>query len=161
MEIITLFYPNQGLTKQSHFPNFYKILESKYGEKDTFVEFIAKTIYYMEVIRELRNGFDHRLEHTSVLDFQLQTDGNIIAPTIELKHKKIKLQRTSLNEFFGIITKNTLDIIELTFAYLASKNKRNNGIPNDVKKIPEEKRWNKYISYSFWSPLGEEGYYSQ
>ena len=161
MEIITLFYPNQGLTKQSHFPNFHKILTEKYGETDTFVEFIGKTIYYMEVIRELRNGFDHRLEHTSVKDFELQTDGNIISPTIELNHKKIKLQRTSLNDFLEIINKNTLDIIELTFAYLASKNKRVGGIPNEVKKIPEEKRWNKYVSYSFWSPIGEGGYYSQ
>jgi hypothetical protein len=161
IEIITLFYPNKGLTKQSHFPYFYKIVETEYGETDTFVEFIAKTIYYMELIRELRNGFDHRLEHTSVLDFQLQTDGNIITPTIELNHKKIKLKKTSLNEFLEVITKNTLDVIELTFAYLASKHKRNNGIPNEVKKIPEENRWNKYVRYSFWTPIGEGGDYIQ
>lgn len=161
MDIIVKFYPNLGLTKQSHFPNFYKKLQEKYGEEDPFVEFIKKKVYLMQVIRELRNGFDHRLEHTKVFDFELQVDGNIIAPTIELKHKKIKLERTSLNKFFEIVTKNMLDIIELTFAYLAGKNVRTGGMPYQVKQIPDDKRQNKFVKYSFWTPIGDEGFYNQ
>lgn len=161
MEIITLFYPKQGLNKQSHFPMFYKFLKGKYGEKDIFVEFIHKTINYMEVIRELRNGFDHRLDHTSVTDFELQTDGDILTPTIQLNHKKIKLRKTSLYAFLEIINKNTLDIIESTFVLLASKNMRVGSIPIEVKEIPEEKRRNKFVSYCFWSPIGEGGIYYQ
>ncbi|MGH2664839.1 hypothetical protein [Flavobacterium sp.] len=161
MEIITVFYPNQGLTKQSHFPNFCEILKTKYGETDPFVEFIKKTLFFMQVIRELRNGFDHRLEHTTVLDFELQTDGNILKPTIELKHKKIKLERTSLSEFLEITTKNMLDITELIFVLLASKNNRNIGIPHEVRQIPEDQRRNKFVKYCFWSPIGNGGFYSQ
>jgi len=149
------------LTKQSHFPNLHEKLHEKYGEGDPFVDYIKKTVYFMQVIRELRNGFDHRLEHTKVFDFELQTDGNIIAPTIELNHKKIKLERTSLSEFLEITTKNMLDIIELTFAYIAGKNTKTTGLSYQVKLIPEEKRRNKFIKYCFWTPIGNEGFYNQ
>lgn len=161
MDIIVKFYPNLGLTKQSHFPNFHEKLKEKYGEADPFVEFIKKTVYFMQVIRELRNGFDHRLEHTKVFDFELQTDGNIISPTIQLNHKKVKLERTSLSDFLEITTKNMLDIIELTFAYLAGKNVRTGGMPYQVRQIPDEKRRNKFVKFSFWTPIGEEGFYNQ
>jgi len=161
MDIITKIYPDLGLTKQSHFPNFHEKLVEKYGETDHFVEFIKVTIYFMQVIRELRNGFDHRLDHTKVYNFELQKDGKIIAPTIELNHKKIKLERTSLSNFLEITTKNYLDIIELTFAYLAGKNVRTDGMPYQVKQIPDEKRRNKFVKYSFWIPIGDEGYYNQ
>jgi len=156
MDIIVKFYPNFGLTKQSHFPNFHEKLHEKYGEADPFVQFIEGTVYFMQVIRELRNGFDHRLEHTKVFDFELQADGSIIAPTIELKHKKIKLERTSLSDFLEITTKNILDIIELTFVYLAGKNGRTGGMPYQVRQIPDDKRRNKFIKYCFWIPIGIE-----
>ena len=115
----------------------------------------------MQVIREIRNGLDHRLKHTTVLDFEIQTDGNILSPTIELAHKKTKLQRTSLSEFLEISVQNILVIVEETFAHLASKNQTSGGIPKHVKLIPEERRWNKFVKYSFWSPIGEGGYFSQ
>lgn len=161
MDIIIKFYPNLGLTKQSHFPYFHEKLQEKYGESDPFVEFIKGTVYFMQVIRELRNGFDHRLQHTKVYDFDLQTDGNIIAPTIELKHKKIQMNRTSLSDFLNITNKNMLDIIELTFAYIAGKNVKIGGMPYQVKQIPADKRRNKFVRYSFWMPIGNEGFYCQ
>lgn len=161
MDIIIMFYPNLGLTKQSHFPNFHEKLQEKYGEADPFVEFIKKTIYFMQVIRELRNGFDHRLVHTKVIDFELQTDGSIIAPTIELNHKKIKLSRTSLSDFLEITTKNIIDIIELTFVYLAGRNVRKFGMPLQIKQIPVGIRRNKFVKYSFWTPIGDDGFYNQ
>jgi len=161
MEIITRFYPNQGLTKQSHFPKFHEILKEKYGDTDPFTQFINKTLFFMRVVRELRNGFDHRLEIAKVTDFELQTDGNIISPTIELKHKDINLERTSLSEFLKISFANSLDIIELSFAYLAGYNVRTGGLPYQIRIIPEDKRQNKFIKYCFWTPIGKEGFYNQ
>lgn len=161
MDIITRFYPNQGLTKQSHFPKFHNILISKYGEKDGFVEYIGNTIYFMRIIRELRNGLDHRLETVKVKDFEIQKDGNIFSPTIELNHKEVKLDRISLSEFLKITKENLIDIIETTFAYLAGYNVKTDGMPYQLREIPEEKRRNKFVKYSFWMPIGDEGFYCQ
>lgn len=161
MEIITHFYPNQGLSKQSHFPKFHDILLKAYGEKDGFAEFISKTLYFMRVVRELRNGLDHRLPTVTVTDFELQTDGNILAPTITLNHKEIKLNRTSLSEFLKLTTANLIEIVETTFAFLAGRNIKTDGMPYQLREIPEDKRRHKYVRYSFWMPIGDEGFYCQ
>lgn len=161
MDIITHFYPNQGLTKQSHFPKFHQVLTRVYGEKDGFAEFISKTVYFMRVIRELRNGFDHRLSTVAVSDFELQTDGNILSPTIALHHKEAKLERTSISEFLKLTTANLIDIVETTFAFLAGRNVKADGMPYQLREIPEDKRRHKHVRYSFWLPLGHEGLYCQ
>lgn len=161
MDIITRFYPDQGLIKQSHFPKFHEIIKEKFGADDPFSKFIDGTLYFMVVVREIRNGLDHRLNNTKVTDFQLQIGGNIISPTIELKHREIKLRRTSLSDFLNIINTNILDIIETTFAYLAEKNVKKSGMLYQVRLIPDDKRHNKFIKYCFWMPVGEDGYYIQ
>lgn len=161
MEIITHFYPNHGLTKQSHFPKFHEVLQKVYGEKDGFAEFISKTLYFMRVVRELRNAFDHRLPSVTVSDFELQTDGSILAPTIALNHKEIKLDRTSLSEFLKLTIGNLIEIVERTFAFLAGRNVKTDGMPYQMREIPEDKRRHKYVRYSFWMPIGPDGFYCQ
>lgn len=162
MDIITRFYPHHGLTKQSHFLKFQEILKSNYGENDAFFEFISKTIYFMRVVRELRNGLDHRLSTFKVTDFELQKDGSVLSPTIELKHNDIKLERTSLSEFLKIMKINLIEIIEVTFAFLAGRNVKKDGMPYQLKEIPTDKRRYKFVRYSFWIPIGDnEGFYCQ
>lgn len=161
MEIITHFYPNKGLTKQSHFPKFHEVLQKLYGDKDGFAAFIGKTLNFMRVVRELRNGLDHRLPTVTVKDFELQTDGNILTPTINLNHKDIKIDRTSLSEFLKLTTANLLEIVETTFAFLAGRNVKTDGMPYQLKEIPEADRRHKYVRYSFWLPIGPNGFYCQ
>lgn len=161
IDIITRVYPELKLTKQSHFPNLYLEIKKLYGENDSFVKLLETASGFMQILRELRNGFDHRLDHTKAIDYQLQVNGDIIAPTIELNHKKVKLERTSLSEFLSLVIDNLIYVVEMALVYLASKNLRNTAIPNYVKKIPAEKRQNKFVSFSIWSPMGEGGYFSQ
>lgn len=161
MEIITFFYPNEGLTKQSHFPKFQEILKKKYGEADSFYLFIDKSVYFIKVVRELRNSLDHRLKFVSVKDFELQVDTNIISPTIELEFKEIKLERVSLSEFLPLVLKNSIYIFEHTIGHLCSTNAKSDFMPYVIKEIPENIRRYKHVKYSFWSPLGETGYFHQ
>lgn len=161
MEVITLFYPSSGLTKQSHFPKFHEVLQEKYGEKDGFTEFIGRTLYFMKVVRELRNGLDHRLSTYKITDFELKAHGDILSPTIEVKHKDIKVERTSLNEFLNLTTQNLIEIIEVSFAFLAGRAVRTGGMQYQLREIPKEKRRNEFVKFSFWMPIGDEGFYCQ
>lgn len=161
MEIITVFYPYDGLTKQSHFPKFYEILEAKYGENDPFSELIKTTLDFMKIVRILRNAFDHRLDTVNVTDFELQTDSNILTPTIELNHKDSKLEIQSLSELLKIIMPNLIFIFENTIAYMSNKTFKPYLMAQGVKEIPEDKRRYKHLKYSFWAPLGVGGYYNQ
>lgn len=161
MDIITRVYPELKLTKQSHFPNLHQELKKLYNENDSFVKLLETAIDFMQIVRELRNGFDDRLDYTKAIDYELQVNGDIIAPTIELNHKKIKLDRTSLSEFLKLVVDNLIYLVEMVLVNIASKNLRSTGIPNYVKKIPVEKRRNKLVSFGIWSPIGEGGYFSQ
>jgi hypothetical protein len=161
MEIATLFLSNRGLSKQSHFPKLHEELTSHYGAKDNFTVFIDNTVYFMRIIRELRNGFDHRLATVKITDFEIQLDGNILTPTIELIHKDITLKRMSLNEFLEITLSNLILISEMLIVYFASKNIKTADIQYVIKEIPEEKRLNKFVRYCFWLPVGVDGYYCQ
>ena len=155
MEIITVFYPKNELTKQSHFPKFYEILKDKYGEIDPFTEFISKkALHFMTVIRFLRNGLDHRLETVKIKNFDLQPNSKIILPTIELNHKESKLDRISLSSFLPIAQQNLIFIIESTFAYLADRNVKSNFMM--VMEVPENKRKFRFVKYGFAMQIGDE-----
>lgn len=162
MEIIAdHFYPNTSLTKQSHYPKFYEILKDMHGEEDGFTKFIESIIYFMRVIRELRNGLDHRLPTYKINNFEISLEGFILMPTIELNHKHVKMERTDLSDFLKVTLEKLVVIIESTFAFLAQKAVRKSGMQYQLKQIPEEKRQNKFVKYSFWIPVGENGFYCQ
>jgi len=161
MEIITVFYPNEKLTKQSHFPKFHEILKKRYGEEDPFSKYVETTLYFMKTIRGLRNGLDHRLPTTKVIDFELQKNSDVLSPTIEFNHKKEKLNRISLSEFLPIILKNMVEITELIIAFLSGKNMKPHPLGFQIKEIPEGKRRFPKIRFCYWSPLGKGGFYDQ
>lgn len=161
IEIVTIFHPDLGLTKQSHFPNFHDKVKAKYGEEDPYSKFLETTMFFMKTIRAFRNAFDHRLGTVKTYDFDLQTDSNILTPSFELKHKDVKLERQSISEFLKIVLPNLTFIFENTIAYMSNKTFTPYLMANGVKEIPEEKRRYKHVKYSFWAPLGVGGYYNQ
>ncbi len=160
IEIISLFYHKEGLTKQSHFPKFYEVIEKKYGEKDPFSEFLKNARDFMVLVRELRNALDHRLDFVSIKDFDIQPDFTILTPTIEFKNKYSTLNRVPLSSFLPIVLKNLMFIFENTLVYMSDKLGKGT-MGKVVREIPENTRRYKFVRYSFWSPFGEGGFYHQ
>lgn len=163
MEVVTKFYPSWNLNKQSHYTTFHTLLVSNYGEQDEFAQYIEKALPFIKALRAIRNSLDHRLPYVTVKDFELQPDGSILAPTIELQsYQDSELERTSLSEFLKLCLHNLVAFYEFTITNLCGKNLRPKaGFPNTLKFIPEDRRHNKHIRYSYWLPLGEGGYFDQ
>lgn len=161
MEIVSIFYPSSGLTKQSHIPTLLAIVKKLYGESDYFVQFLNKFEPFMKISRELRNGLDHRLSSVKVANFTMQTDFSVLTPTIELNHKHIKMDRMALSSFLPLLLSNLLSLVEGTIVCISGKNAKSNLLSYAVREIPEQLRRNKFVRYCFWSPFGDEGYYAQ
>lgn len=161
MKIVTIFYPNEGLTQQSHFPRLAEIIKSKHGEKDGFSQFLDSILDFMKLIRNLRNALDHQLDSVKIYDFELLPNSDVLAPSIELDFKGSKLERQSLSELLKILIPNFIFICEGTIIHLVNHNFIRSLMSQEIREIPEEKRRNKYVSYSFWSPIGNGGYYDQ
>lgn len=161
MGIITVFYPNEGLTKQSHFPKFHKIIIEKYGAESPFAKFLEDITSFMKLVRAFRNALDHRLDSVTVYDFELQPNSDVYTPSIELNHKDSKFERNSLLELVDHLIPRFTNIIEVTIAYLSAHNSKPNLLSQEVKMIPVDQRINKNVKYAFWAPLGSGGYYNQ
>lgn len=161
MEIVTHFYPDDGFTKQSHFPKLHSFSKATYGDEDPFTLFIGDALAYLELIRALRNCLDHRLPEVKIKDFELQVNSNVICPTIEIDFRGSKLDRISLNTYLPIATTNILTVFEQLLAYLCDKNVREDRLGVRVRFIPENHRRNKHIQFCFWSPIGKEGFFHQ
>ena len=43
--------------------------------------------------------------------------------------------------------------------WIAGRNVKPDGMSYQLKEIPEEKRQYKFVKYSFWMPIGHEGFY--
>jgi hypothetical protein len=161
MEIVLNFYSSHGITKQSHFPKLYEVLIKLYGETDDTLKYFKKVTEFMRIVRELRNGFDHRLTTVVVTDFELQKTGEVLSPTIKLNSKEVNLDKTSLSNFLQVTLSNLIDIVETTFAFLAMKNVKTEGFSYQLRVIPEDQRRYKYLKFSFWLPIGPEGMFLQ
>ena len=161
MEIVVEFYPNKGLTKQSHFPNMKEELKEEYGEEDNAIKYIEGIVELMAIIRSLRNGLDHRLNTVEVKDYEVQADSNITCPTIELKHKQHKLERIHLNEFLPFMMGSLTNVFENMLAIIADKNIREpNVLAFRVRQKPLYIGKYKNVKYALWSPAGENGFYN-
>lgn len=162
IEMVTIFYPDSGMTKQGHFPKFLAFLKGKYGDNDSFVLFVDNCISYLELIRSLRNCLDHRLSEITIKDFEIQVaSGDILSPTIELNFRGTKLDRISLNSYLPIAVNNMITVFEELIAHMCNKNAN----PNrhyEVRVIPEtEPKRHPHVKYAFWSPIGHGGFYDQ
>ena len=161
IKIITKFYTNEGLTQQSHFPNFSEIIKNKYGEEDGFAQFLDSILDFMKLVRNLRNALDHQLKGVDVYDFELQPNSDVLAPSIELDFKGSKLERQSLSKLLNTLIPNFIFVCEATIVHLANRNFEPSFLAQEIREIPLEKRRNKFVKYSFWSSIGSGGYYDQ
>jgi hypothetical protein len=159
VEIIKNFYPNGGLSKQSHITTIYDLIKSIYGENDPFSKFIEDNIHFFETIRDIRDCLDHRLPNIKIMNFELHISSCVITPTIEMDFRGVKLERQSLSSLLPYIYKTFIKLFETIFVYLCDKNAKQNLMQYRVTFIPLERRINKLINYSFWSPIGDGGYF--
>ncbi len=160
IDLILLFYPD---ISWGHFETVTNNLKTKYDPDDDFVKFLENILPFMKMVRNARDCLDHRnAKGTDILNFKINSDGTIIPPTIEINFRGTNLEATSLSSFMSHTTKNMLDIIENLMAFLSSKHAQPFGnFPMLVGLIPEDKRRNKFVRFSYftnitgqWMPVG-------
>jgi len=113
-------------------------------------------------IRRARNCFDHRKVELKLTGFELQDDGSVLSPTIEMNFAGSVITRQDLRTYLSTVMNGLLRVIEVMLPYLASKHIQPMGmIVPQVREVPEEKRRRKMVQFGIWLPFGEGGHYSQ
>lgn len=152
IDLILLFYPD---ISRGHFETVANNLKAKYDPDDDFVKFLESILPFMKMVRNARDCLDHRnAKGVDVLNFKINSDGTITPPTIEINFRGTKLEAISLSSFMSHTTKNMLDIIENLMAFLSSKHAQPFGnFPMLVGLIPEDKRRNKFVRFSYFTNI--------
>lgn len=152
MEIIRLFYPDFPI--QHYYSQFLAFIEEKYGKDDGFSKFLQEAIPFLEIIRNARNCLDHRRTEAIIRDFEIQADGNILTPTIEMEYRSSSVPRMSLHEFLTTCNANMLLISEMMIVHIGNKcTKPRGALSYHMREIPKEKRRYPLVNYCFWSNL--------
>lgn len=113
-------------------------------------------------IRRARNCFDHRKVELQLTGFELQDDGSVLSPTIEMNFAGSVITRQDLHTYLSLVMDGLVNTMEIMLPYLAAKHIKPMGLSAlQVRQVPEEKRRWKLVKFGLWWPIGEEGFYAQ
>jgi len=119
LAIVRLFYPE----KAKNWDDFYELVKSRFGESDPFYKMLELTTPCLQFIRDARNCLEHpHLKGVETRDFELQPDGAIAFPSIEINFKKSARDRCAISSFMEETTKELLVSFEMIIVHMCSKN---------------------------------------
>lgn len=159
IELIRTFYPKDKKLKLTPYEHLVEIFKDKYGDKDPSTDYLIKNLDFFCHIRTIRNGLDHRLPIVEVKDFEVQENGDVQIPTIDLKAKDCKLKRTNFNEYTTEILRVFPFVFENMLAMIADDNIRQSPMNFSVQEMPTDQRKYQEVRYALYSPLGKGGFY--
>lgn len=160
MSVIRLFYPE--ITEKEYYTNFEDFVKAKSGEDDPFSKFLHQVVPFVMEIRRARNCFDHRKVELRLTGFELQDDGSVLSPTIEMNFAGSVITQQDLRTYLSLVMDDLVNTVEIMLPYLATKHIQPMGlITLQVRQVPEEKRRWKHVQFGLWWPIGEGGFYAQ
>jgi len=160
-DIIRLFFP--VLHGKCHFDNLLEFVEKEYGSADAFTKFIQEALPFLKMVRNIRDCLDHRnAKGVTITNFVMQPDGAVTRPAILVTFRDTKLSKTELGNLLPAVVKSMLNVFDTMIAFLCAKNPNvSSKLPIEVDFVPEGKRRNKFVQYSFgivfngeFQPLG-------
>lgn len=159
IDLIRTFYPKDKKLKVTPYEHLLKIFRDKYGEQDPGTDYLNKNLEFFCHIRSIRNGLDHRLQTVEVKDFEVQENGDIQIPTIELKATECKLNRTNFNEYITKILRVFPYVFENILAMVANDNICPSLMSFSVQEMPTDQRKYQEVRFALYSPLGTGGFF--
>ena len=150
LEIVRLFYRDQKFRKW--FDSFAKLMSQTLDDNDEFLKFLNSALPLFRFVRDARNCNEHPKdnEFVRVTDLFINSDGKLVAPTIEVIHPTSRLELTSASIFMRRITDDLVTIVESMLGHLCGHHVQAfAGIQFSVCVLPEDKRQNKNVRLGY------------
>lgn len=115
------------------------------------LESLEKLVSFLRFVRETRNSMEHptKQRHIEVRNFEIDANGQLIAPTFEHVHPKYPQPRTAITVFLRELHDALVDLYVLWIARLAGQKAHAAGAPVLVMTIPEERRNFPHVKYGY------------
>jgi hypothetical protein len=107
LAIVRLFYPEM---KGEGWDALRELVKSRYGENDPFYKVSELTTPFLQLVRNARDCLERgNLKGAQAIDFELQPDGTIAPPSIEIDFRKSTLDRCPISRFMEETTNTLLE----------------------------------------------------
>jgi len=130
---------------------------------EEFVKFLERACPFVKFVREARNAVEHPIaqKHIEIYNFELDPSARIILPSIEVVHPKCGEPRTGLISFLKAMIESLTTLFGAWVAHLCARKASFGKFGVTVMRLPEDKRTDKRIAYSYalnmggeWHPVG-------
>ena len=155
MGIIRLFYPDQG---GMNWDEFHALVGARFGQEDNYTKVTALTVPMLKLVRNTRDCLEHNLSGVVTTDFQLEANGTLAPPTIEVDFRGSKQDRCPVSWFMRETTRALLNAFEMVVVHTCAKHVQAfAGIPVIVGLLSEEyrKAWHVRFGYGMFYQDGQ------
>jgi len=156
LDIVQLFYP---AIKNAPWDELRDKIRLELGDEDAFVKFLDGTIPFFKLVRNARNCLDHRnLKGITVKDFEVQSDGTVYPPTIEIDFRGSQHPIVAIYAFMDGVIVSLINSFEMMLAHLCNTNSRPPGpmFPIYIDTLPEDRRRWKHVRFYYGSCFNGE-----
>jgi len=156
INIVRLFYPEM---KHKHWGDFQGLVKGQYGEIDNFYRLMELAVPFLKLIRNTRDCLEHiNLAGVETRDFELQPDGTIAPPTIEIDFRESSQKCCSISSFMEVVTQEMQICFEMIVVHMCSKNMQPfAGMPMTVGALSDDYQnsWHVRFAYGLYYPDGK------
>jgi hypothetical protein len=148
--IVRLFYADK---KGMNWDDLNDLVKSSYGEDDKFYKVMALATPILKLVRNARDCLEHHNKGVTILDFQLQSDGSLSPPTIEINFRKTSHARSPISSFMEETTRALLSAFEMIVIHVCSKHVQTfAGLPIVIGLLPDNYReaWGVRFAYGMY-----------
>jgi len=124
-KLTALFFPEKARNEPWD-SKFKPALLAKYGEADDFHAWMNAAWEVLATVANHRHAMIHPNETKSVtiFDYELQADGSLLAPTIEIAHQDSALTKRDVIQFLDAQVADIAEVFEALLGYLCDLNVR-------------------------------------
>jgi hypothetical protein len=158
LKIVRLFYP-----EAKKWDDLHELVKARYGEDDNFCKLMSQVTPFLKLVRNGRDCLEHHNEGVTTTDFELQQDGTLAPPTIQIKFRGSSQKRCSIARFMEQTQKSLLTAFEMIVVHLCSKHMQQPipGLSIAVGLVSQNYRdaWDVRFAYGFYcdgqfAPIG-------
>jgi hypothetical protein len=148
LRIVRLFYPKM---KKKNWDEFRELIKGEFGQDDDFFKLMDAATPILQLVRNTRDCLDHHNKTGAVpYDFELDVDGKIGVPSIEVNFRESTIERCSIVEFMRGTLDRLLDIFELMIVHMCAKNVQPfSGMPMTIAALSDEYRKAWRVKYAY------------
>jgi hypothetical protein len=156
LDIVHLFYPE---INNAPWEALRDKMRLELGDEDAFLKFLDGATPFFKLIRNTRNCLDHRnLKGVTVKDFEVQSDGTVHPPTIEIDFRGSQHPMIAVYAFMDGVIVSLTNCFEMMLAHLCNINTRQPApmFPIYIDTLPEGRRRWKHVRFYYGSSISGE-----